>query len=131
MFGFIKKMALFSCSALNAVPPKYVSINNQGCKIGPAIMNINSNDFLFYPFSIFVNKSSGACNNINDPYAKLYVPDVVKDMNIKVFNLMSRINETRHVSWHETCTRICRLEASVCNNKQPWNNNKCKCECKE
>ena len=50
-------------------------------------------------------------------------------MNIKVFNLMSRINETRHVSWHQTCK--CRLDASVCYNKQRWNNDKCVCECKE
>ena len=52
-------------------------------------------------------------------------------MNIKVFNLMSRINETRHVSWHETCTFKCRLDASVFNDKQRWNNSKCRCERKE
>ena len=44
---------------------------------------------------------------------------------------MSRINETRHVSWHETCTSKCRFDASVCNNKQHCNNDKCSCECKE
>ena len=38
----------------------------------------------------------GSCNNVNDPFAKLCVPDVVKDGNLKVFNLMSRTNETRH-----------------------------------
>ena len=36
------------------------------------------------------------CNNINDPYAKLCVPDVIKNINVKVFNLISRTNETRH-----------------------------------
>ena len=44
---------------------------------------------------------------------------------------MSRTNETRHIKWHETCKYKCRLNASVCNNKQRWNNNKCQCECKE
>ena len=62
--------------------------------------------------------------------AKLCVSDVVKDMNIKVFSLMSRINETRHISWHESCTCKCSLDASVCNDKQRWNNEKCKCEYK-
>ena len=52
-------------------------------------------------------------------------------MNIKVFNLISRTNETRHVKWHETCKCKCRLDASVCNSKQRRNNNKCRCECKE
>ena len=85
----------------------------------------------FFPFSIKTSKCSSSCNNISDPYAKLCVPDVVKNMNIKVFNLMSRTNETRHVKWHETCKCKCRLDASVCNNKQRWNNDKCRCECKE
>ena len=53
-------------------------------------------------FILFVlkqtNKCSGNCNNINDPYAKLYVPDVNKNLNVKVFNLMSRANETRHIN---------------------------------
>ena len=78
-----------------------------------------------------VCKCSGSSNNINDPYAKMCVPDVVKNLNVKVFNLMSRTNETRHIKWHETCKCKCRLDASVCNNKQRWNNDKCRCECKE
>ena len=59
------------------------------------------------------------------------VPDVVKNLNVKVFNLMSRSNETRHIKWHETCKCKCRLDASVCNNKQRWNDDKCSWECKE
>ena len=44
---------------------------------------------------------------------------------------MSRTNETRHIKWHETCKCKCRLDASVCNNKQRWNNDKCQFEHKE
>ena len=44
---------------------------------------------------------------------------------------MSRTNETRHIKWHEMCKCKCRLDASVCNNKQRWNDDKCRCECKE
>ena len=44
---------------------------------------------------------------------------------------MSSTNETRHIKWHETCKCKCRLDKSVCNNKQRWNNDKCRCECKE
>ena len=61
----------------------------------------------------------------NDPYAKICVPDVVKSLNFKVFNLMSRSNETRFMEWHETCKCECRLDAIVCNNKQRWNKDKC------
>ena len=78
-------------------------MNNQESKVRPKIVNPNSNEPVFYSISIKTSKCSGSCNNINDPYAELCVPDVVKNINIKVFNLMSRTNKTRHVKWHETC----------------------------
>ena len=95
-----------------------ISIKNKKYKVRPEIINVNSDEPVFYPFSIKTSKCSGSCNNINDPYAKICVPDVVKDLNVKVFNLMSRTNETRHIKWHETCKCKCRLDASVCNNKR-------------
>ena len=100
-------------------------MSNQVCKAGPEIINVNSNNPVFYPFSIKASKCSGNCNNINDPYAKICVPDVIKDLNVKVFNLMLKTNETRHIEWHETCKCKCRLDAIVCNNKQRWNNDEC------
>ena len=101
-----------------------ISMKNQDCKVRPEIINVNSNEPIFHRFGIKTSKCSGTCNNINDPYAKKCVPNVIKDLNIKVFNLMSRNNETRHIKWHETCKCKCRLDASVCNNKQRWNNDK-------
>ena len=86
---------------------------------------------MFYPYSIKISKCKGSCNTINDPYAKIYVPDEIKSTNVKVFNLMSRTNEARHIKWHKTCKCKCRLDASICNNKQRWNDYKCRCECKE
>ena len=105
-------------------------MNNQACIAKPKIINVNSNNPVFYPFSIKTNKCGGSYNNINDPYAKICVSDVVKNLNVKVFNLLSKTNETRHIKWHETCKCICRLDAIVCNKKQRWNNDKCRCQCK-
>ena len=137
MFRFIKKVLFTGLTVLsgfaNVNSLSCISMNNQACKARPEIINVNSNNPIFYPFSIKTSKCSGSCNNINDPYAKICVPDVVKDLNVKVFNLMSRTNETRHMmawKWHETCKCICRLDAIVYNNKQRWNNDKCRCECK-
>ena len=59
------------------------------------------------------------------------VADVVKNLNVKLFNPISRTNGTRHIEWHETCKCKCTLDATVCNNKQRWNDDKCRCECKE
>ena len=60
-----------------------------------------------------------------------FTTDVVKNLNVKVFNLMSRTNETRFIEWHETCKCECKFGEIVCNNKQRWNKNKCRCERKE
>ena len=124
-------MTFFSSNVLNVNYLECVSINNQECKTKTKVIDANSNEPAFYPFSIQVNKYSRSCNSINGPYAKLCVPDIIKNINVKVFNLMSRINETRHIIWHETCKGICRLNTSVCNNRQRWNENKCRCECRE
>ena len=89
-----------------------------------------SADYVF-PFSIETNKCSGSCNNINYLYAKICIPDVVKNLNVKIFNLMTGTNEARFIEWHETCKCECKFGENVCNNKQRWNKNKCRCECKE
>ena len=102
MFRFIKKvffvaMTFFSFNPLNVNSLECVSMNNQECKIRTKIIDVNNIEPGFYPFSIRVNKCSGSCININDPYAKLCVPSVVKNRNVKVFNLMSWSNQTRHI----------------------------------
>ena len=137
MFGFIKKVIfarltiLSSVNLLTITPLKCISMTNQEFKVRPQIVNVNSNNSIFYPFSIKTSKYSGNCNNINDTKKKMCIADVVKNLNVKVFNIMSRINKTRHIKWHETCKCKCRLDISVCNNKQLWNDDKCRCECKE
>ena len=123
MFGFTKKcffatMMFFCCSLPSLNSLKYISMNNQECKVRPQIFNANSEEPVFFPFSIKTSKCSGSCNSINNPYAKLCVPDVLENLNFKAFNLMSRTNETRHIEWHKTYKCKCRLDASVCNNNQ-------------
>ena len=135
MFGFIKKCFFtaitfinFNFSGVNSF--ECVSTNNQECKIRTEIINIYTNEPMFYPYSIKINRCKGSCNTVNGPYAKICVPGQIKDTNVKVFNLMSRTNEARHIKWHKTCKCKCRLDASICNNKQRWNDDKCRCECK-
>ena len=137
MFGLLKQifvsaMIFFGCrlSSLNTL--EYVSMNNQKYKVRSEIVNVIRSKPVFFPFSIKTSKWSGSCNNINDPYAKLCLPDVVKNLNVKVFNLMlRRTNKTRDIEWHETCKYKCRLNGSVCSNKKRWNEDKFRYECKE
>ena len=87
MFGFIKKVfftglnILSSVNLLTAIPLRWISMNNQECKVRPEIVNV-SDEPVFYPFGIKTSKCSDSCNNINNPYAKMCVPDVVKDLNV-------------------------------------------------
>ena len=134
MFVFIKEVFFmglaFLSSLVSTTSLSYISMNNQACKVRPEIINFNSNEPAFYPFNIKTSKCGGSCNNINDPDAKTCVPWCC-NLNVKIFNLMSRTNKTKHIKWHEKCMCKCRLDASVCNNKQRWNDGKCWCECRE
>ena len=67
-------------------------MNNRKCKVRPQIVNVNGDDPMFFPFSIKTSKCSGSCNNINNPCPKLCVPDVAKNLDAKVFNLVSGTN---------------------------------------
>ena len=89
MFRFIKKVFFAEWTVLSCVNPlcaaplsaslKCVSMNNQKCKVRPEIVNVNIDEPVFYPFSIKTSKCSGSCNTINDHYAKICVPDVIKN----------------------------------------------------
>ena len=90
-------MAFFSFNVLNGNALECVSMNNQECKIRSEIINVNTNEPMFYPYSITINKYKESRNTINDPYAKLCIPDTIKNINVKIFSLMSKINETRYI----------------------------------
>ena len=131
IFRFVKKVFFVGLTILssftNANSLSCISMNNQECKTRPQVINVNGGEPVLFPFSIVTSKCSCSCNKINYPYAKICVPDVVKNLNIKLFNLTSRTNETRYIEWHETCKYECKFRENVCNNKQRWNKNKCRC----
>ena len=63
--------------------------------------------------------------------SKICFPKIIKNVNMKVYNFLMRLNETRNVLWHESCKWVCRLNSSVCNSKQIWNSNTCRYDCNE
>ena len=82
--GLIFLLTLTSVNSLSCM-----SMNNQECKVRPQIVNVNGDDPVFFPYSVKTSKCSGSCNNINNPLAKLCVPDVVKNLNVKVLGWMA------------------------------------------
>ena len=97
----------------------------------PKILDVNEGvgEALFYPYNVLVNKCSGSCNTLGNPMTKLCVPNVIKRVNMQVYNFLMMLNETRNVLWHESCKCICKLNSLVCNNKQIWNDDTCRCDC--
>ena len=107
-------------SLLNMVVVKTLcmSVVNQRCMPRPKTLDVNAvGEPVYYPYNVMINKCSGSCNDINDPMAKLCVPDVTKNVNMKVYNLLIHANETKNVVWHESCKCVCRLASAVCHSK--------------
>ena len=88
LFGIIKTKVL-----------ECVSVTNQECMPRPKILDVNEGvgEALFYPYNVLVNKCSGSCNTLDNPMAKLCVPNILKRIDIKVCNFLMRLNETRNV----------------------------------
>ena len=120
LLGIIKTKAL-----------ECVSVVNQKCMPRPKILDVSEGvgEALFYPYNVLVNKCSGSCDTLDNPMAKLCVPNIIKRINMKVYNFLMRLNETRKVLRHESCKCIYRLNSSVCNSKQIWNSDTCRCDC--
>ena len=124
-------ISLFSILKVNTL--ECVSVVNRECMPRPKILDVNEGvgEALFYLYNVLVNKCSGSCNMLDDPMAKLCVPNMIKRVNVKVYNFLMRLNETRNVLSHESCKCVCRLNSSVYNSKQIWNSDAGSCDCNE
>ena len=105
---------------------KCISLKNQECNVSKVIVD---KQYMAYPYKIRVNRCVGSCNDINNPHSKVCIPDITKNVTVKMFDLIKLTNKTKQVIFHESCRCICRLDPIVYNNKQRWNKNKCRCEC--
>ena len=124
-------ISLFSILKVNTL--ECLSIINQKCMPRPKILDVNEgvDKALFYPYNVLVNKCNGSCNTLDDPLARLCVPNIIKNVNMKVYNFMMWLNETRNALRYEICKCICRLNSSVSNSKQIWSSDICRCDCNE
>ena len=125
MFRFIKKvLILVLISTVNSL--KCISLKYQECKAREVIVD---NEYMTYPYSIKINRCNGNCNNTKNPYSIVCVPDITKNVTLKILDLMTLANKTKQTIIHESCKCISRLDPIVCSNKLKWNKNKCRCEC--
>ena len=124
-------ISLLSVLKVNSI--ECLSLINQKCMPRPKILNINEGvgDTLFYPYNVLVNKCTGSCDTLDNPISKICVPKIIKNVNMKVYNFLMRLNQTRNVLWHDNCKCVCRLNSVVCNSKQIWNSDTCRCDFNE
>ena len=119
-----KVLILVLISTANSL--KCISLKNQECRIRKTIIN---NDYIAFPYKIGAKKCIGSCDDINNPNSKVCIPDIVKNVSIKVFDLVYNKNKTKLIKFHESCKCNCLINSNVCNNKLKWSNEKCRCEC--
>ena len=129
----INNVAISLFNILKVEALECVSVVNQKCMTRPKILNVNEGigEALFYPPNVLENRCSGSCDTLDNPMSKICVPKIIKNVNIKVYNFLMRLNETRNVLCHESCKCVCKLNSTVCNSKQIWNSNTCRCDCNE
>ena len=68
---------------------KFVSLNNEPCMVRPALIDLNPVEFNLYPFMASLDKGSRSCNAADDLCTKLRIPSETKDINIKVFKMVT------------------------------------------
>ena len=88
-------ISLFSIIKTTAL--ECVSVVNQKCMPRPKILDVNEGvgEALFYLYNVQVNKCSGSCNTLDNPIEKVCIPNVIKGLNMKVYNFLTMLNETR------------------------------------
>ena len=101
----------------------------------PTLINLHHNEysqeFHYYSFVIKLERCVGSLNNLNDLPKKVYVPNKTEDLNLSVFNMITKINESKTLTKHISCECECKFDGRKCNSDQWWNNDKCRCECKK
>ena len=81
-----------------------VSLNEQKCTTQPSIINLHPNEytqgFLYYQFVVNLYKCVGSCNSLNDLSNKVFVPNKTEDLNLSVFYIVTKINESKSLTKH-------------------------------
>ena len=125
MFRLLKKVVILTMS-LPLILVYCLLLKNQECTVRKVIID---NDYMTFPYKIKVDKCIGSCNDKDNPYFKVCLPDSIKNISVKSFDLISRKTAFKSISFHQNCKCCCLLDEKVCNNLQKWNVNKCRCIC--
>ena len=92
--------------------------------------NEYSREFHCFPFAVNLDRCIGSCNTLNGLSNKVCIPNKTEDLNLSVSNVITVINELKTLTKHISCDWKCKFDGTKCKSNQWWNNDKCRCECK-
>ena len=114
---------------------KCPSLSYQKCEIQTTVINLHPNEysqeFHYYSFSVKLDRYVGSCKFLNDLCNKVCIPNKTEDLNLSVFNMITRINESKALIKDILCECRCKFSGAKHNSYQWWNNSKCRCECRK
>ena len=142
MFGLIKKafIELLSLSGslasiVNASDhAKCLYLNNQQHITQPTLIKLHHNKYIqgldSYPFAVNLDRRNESCNTLNDTSSRICVINKIKVVNLRIFKMITGINESKTLTKHISYKCICKFDTRKCSSNQKWNNDKCQCEYK-
>ena len=111
-------IALLSFS--KSLATKCGSLNNGTCMIRSFFIALNPVELKYYPSMMSLDKCSESCNFADDLSTKICIPSKTKDVNVKVFNMITNRNEAKTMVKHISCDCKCNFNNTTCNSNQKW-----------
>ena len=122
---------LYYLNFSESLATKCMFLNNEKCMIRLPPIDLNPVELNYYSFMIGIDKCNGNCNAVDDLSTKICLPNEAEDVNVKGFNMITRINEAKTFVKHISCDCEGKFDSRTCILNQKWNNGKWQCECKK
>ena len=98
------------------------------------LLNLNPDEYnqglRYYQFMVNLDRFNGCFNTLNNPFKRICVPNKTEDVNLSIFNMITKINKSKTLTRHISCICKSKFDGRKCNSNQKWKNDKCQCECK-
>ena len=105
-----------------------MSINNQQCVVRSTSIDLNTDDIHYYSFTLNVDRCDGSYDTVEDLFleycCRICIPNLTEDVDLKVFNMMKGISESKTLIKNISCEYKCEFDGTKYNSKQSWNNDK-------
>ena len=128
MFSPIKQVFIVLISFISSLArnrKKCLFLNDESCMVRPILIDMNPVELKYYPFIISIDKCTGICNVLPP---KCF-PKETKDINVKVFNMITNKNEAGAMTEHISCNCKCKFNSTICDPNLKCNNKTYQCEC--